>query len=195
MTTTLPFLKLFNSENNYFDQPREVLQVNREHIRTYLRDMKGYNKAQVSQYLAAYDYFVCFPLDFDGATMTEDLPDIGKLELCAMLHDYLYINFNCSGNFLYRWRVDKLFRNEMTRQNKGSWHRTVRFVLLVWAAFPHTPYTYLFKKRKMTYGQKISVDGILTVLNQQFPRLWHKEFRNEITFVVSLIILFTFILI
>ncbi len=193
MTTSLPFLKLFNSENNYFDQPREVLQVNREHIRQYLTNMKRYNSAQVSIYLGAYDYFVNFPLEFDGATMTEDLPDIGRLELCAMLHDYLYINYNCAGNLAYRWRVDQLFRNEMHRQHKGSWHRTVRFILLVIASFPHTPYCWLFKRRKMNHCEKISVDGILTVLNHKFPRIWWKEFKGEISFVIALIFLFTFI--
>lgn len=194
MNTNIPFLKLFNSSNSYFDNPIDYLTLNRQKVKIYLQGIKNYTEGQTKIYLAAYDYFVANPLEFDGATATEDLYDIDNLELASMLHDYLYIKYNCAGSIRYRLLSDKLFRKEMQRMNKSSWNRGYRFLALLSILFIHTPYSWLIKARRMSTGEKINVDGLLTVLNYQTPKKWHQEFRGEIIWLVIFIVSLIFII-
>lgn len=184
--------RLFNSTNNYFRQEASVLQANRSKVKYYFEEIKAYEPHQTQIYLKAYDYFVAFPEDFDGATMTEDLNDIPGLELAAMLHDYLYVNFNASGNIRNRLLADKLFRSEMKRMGKSTWNTGARFVLLLFIFLPHMVYSHMFQDRIMTEKQKEKVSSYYHILiGQPIERPWHKEFRGEIT--VSLIIILSII--
>lgn len=181
------FIGIFKSENSYFDQSDAKLSVNREKIRRFLSEMKGYSSAQINYYLTAYDYFQVNKLHYDGATMTEDLCDIENLELCSMLHDWMYIHLKTSGNLKYRLLSDKLFRSEMSRMRKSSWNRGYRFVALLIISLLHTPWSWLVKNRRMTRSQRIAFDGMYTTLYSKTPKVWYKEFWREILWIVILI--------
>jgi hypothetical protein len=183
-------LQIFQSSNNYFRQDPAILKANRKKVDEYLF-LKGYELIQRDIYLMAYDYFTYFPEDFDGATMTEDLPDIENLELAAMLHDYLYIKPNASGSFKYSWIADKLMRLEMRKMNKSSWNTGVRFVLLLLKAPFFVPFTYLFKGRRMDAENKALVNGIFLKLQNRVPQVWHKEYRGELTWTFIVLVVAT----
>lgn len=180
-------LRLFQSSNNYFRQDPFRLKENRKKVDEYLT-LKGYELSQRDEYLKAYDHMTYFPEDFDGATMTEDLPDIENLELGAMLHDYLYIRFNGSGSFKYSWIADKLLRLEMRRMGKSSWNTGTRFVLLILKAPFFVPYTYLFKHRRMKRADKDNIQRIFEKLQYRKPEVWYKEYCAELTWTVIVVV-------
>jgi hypothetical protein len=158
-------LQIFQSSSNYFHQDSAILSENRKNIDLYLQ-LKDYSLQQRAIYLKAYDYFVQYPLHYDGATMTEDLFDVAGLELASMLHDYLYIEYNVAGNYRYRLMADKLFRREMRKMNKSTWNGGARYVLLLIASFvfQHTAYSYLFKNRRMSLRDKGRMEGVYEIL-------------------------------
>lgn len=176
----MKLLQIFRSSNNYFRQDPFNLKENRKKVDEFLT-LKGYELSERAEYLKAYDHMTYFPEDFDGATMTEDLPDIENLELAAMLHDYLYIRFKASGSFKYSWICDKLMRLEMKRQGKSSWNTGVRFVLLLLKAPFFVPYTYIFKGRRMRPEDRAQVTRIFKMLQDRQPKVWHQEYRGELT--------------
>lgn len=178
-------LNIFSSSNRFFYQSLHVLTENRKNVDLFLQ-LKGYELSERSIYLKAYDHMVQFPHDFNGASMTEDLPDIGSLELAAMLHDYLYINFKVSGSFKYSWWADKLLRLEMRRMGKSSWNTGTRMVLLILKAPFFVPFTYLFKNRRMNDYDKTKMEIVYSSLNLVEPKVWYREFKGELTW--SLII-------
>ena len=179
-------LRLFHSSNNYFRQDPFKLKQNRKKVDEFLT-LKGYELSQRDEYLKAYDHMTYFPEDFDGATMTEDLPDIENLELAAMLHDYLYIRYKASGSFKYSWICDKLMRLEMKRQGKSSWNTGARFVLLILKAPFFVPYTYLLKGRRMRPEDRQAIIRIFDQLHYRKPKVWHKEFRGELTWTAIIV--------
>lgn len=149
------------SSNRYFYQDSSILREDRRSVDLYLQ-LKGYTLEQRDIYLKAYDYFVFHPEQFDGATMTEDLFDIGRLELGAMLHDYLYISFGASASFRYTWLADKLLRSEMGRMNKSTWNTGVRFFLLLIKTPCFVPYCYLKGRRMVRHADFHTIYNTLT---------------------------------
>lgn len=122
----LPFLK---SKNDYFQQDKRTLTKKWTKVYNYLT-IKGYSFDEIKPYRRAYFYFVFFPHQFDGATMTEDLRDFMNLELDAMLHDFHYIAFNVSSSYKLTQQADKLMCDQMLRKGKSSWNTGARRVLL-----------------------------------------------------------------
>lgn len=180
-------LQIFRSSNNFFRQDPFRLKEKRKNVDEYLV-LKGYELSERAEYLKAYDHMTYFPEDFDGATMTEDLPDIDNLELAALLHDYLYIRFKASGSFKYSWIADKLMRLEMRRMGKSSWNTGVRFVLLLLKAPFFVPYTFLFKGRRMRPDDKEQIHRIFQTLQCREPKKWHQEYRGELTWTAIFIL-------
>lgn len=185
--------RIFQSSNNYFRQDPFILKENRKKVDEYLV-LKGYELSERDFYIRAYDHFIYFPEDFDGATMTEDLPDIENLELAAMLHDYIYVKYKASGSFKYSWISDRLMRMEMRRMGKSSWNTGVRFVLLIFKAPFFVPYTYFFQGRKMVEADRIMINRIFNTLQQRMPRVWYKEFQGELTWAgIVILVLVSYI--
>lgn len=174
----MKLLRLFKSSSTYFLQNPATLAENRKRVYTYLF-WKGYSEEEIRIYQHAYDYFVNNPTHFDGATMTEDLFDIDSLELAAMLHDFMYIQFAASGSFKYTWLADKLMRTEMRRMNKSTWNTGVRFVLLILKSPFFVPYTYIFKNRRMTDFDRDIFEEVFKTLFKRSPHPWYKEFEGE----------------
>jgi hypothetical protein len=189
MQTNIPILKLFNNTENYFDQTDKVLEENREKIIFYLEQIKNYSESQTAVYLKAYDYFCIFKFDYDNTTATEELYDMGRLELCTMLQKYLYVYLNCTGNFKYRLLADKIYRKEMARMGKSSWNRRIRFGFLLVTSLFSTPWSYFIKEKKMDM-----MEGYFAMLNNKMPRAWHKEFKRELSWIVVLILSLIFII-
>ena len=180
--------KLFNSSSSYFHQDNETLATGRRNLVKYL-GIKGYERDEITLYKKAYDYFVANPAEYDGATMTEDLCDLPGLDLDAMLHDWIYIVYNASGNYRYIWMADKLMREEMKRKGKSTINAGLRFVLLALKTLLFYPaYSYLFKKRRMSLDDKSAFEWIYRILINKNPERWYKEYRGELTWV-SIIIL------
>lgn len=145
----------YKSNNNYFKKPAITHKLNRGKVKYYLEEIKGYSPAQANIYLAAYDYFVINPEEFDGATMTEDLCDVKGLELTAMLHDYLYIALNASASLHFIRLADKLFFQEMKRMDKSSWNLGYRKFALWCVRRYWVWFCVKFKYRKMTIDNQI----------------------------------------
>lgn len=147
-------LSFITSENDYFTQTHDVLLFNWDIFTDYLK-IKGYSTDEIEVYKKAYLYFMDNPLDFDGATMTEDLYDVFRLDLDAMLHDFYYVEYNVSASYIYTRMVDDLFFIETRRKNKSSWNAVARRVLLrlkSWVGF-HL-YVKHVLKRVMTQEHK-----------------------------------------
>lgn len=192
MKITLPPIlarihRLFNSHSDFFYKSPHVLSGIRRNVDSFLT-LKGYESYQRSFYLVAFDYMRDNPQHFDGATMTEDLPDVEGLELAALLHDYIYVQHNASGSFKFSWMADKLMRSEMRRMGKSSWNTGARFVLLILKAPFFVPYTYFFKGRRMSDKNKFAVEHTYSSLTTEWPRPWYKEFKGELTWSVILLI-------
>jgi hypothetical protein len=108
---------MFGSKNIYFRQSAERLIIGKKDMINYLAD-KGYDDSQIDVYIEAYTYFVNNPDDFDGATLVKDFYDLFKLDLDAMLHDYLYIKYNAGTSFKYKKMTDMLFLHGMIKKSK-----------------------------------------------------------------------------
>jgi hypothetical protein len=122
------------SKNSFFKQPKEVLESKRQDVETLLK-IKGFDS---SIYLEAYNYFCENKLDFDGATIVKDLPDIPNLDLNAMVHDYRYIlQFGVFRKFRWDWE----YYQGMNDLGKG--YRTGRFIVLLLSSIFFTPYKSL----------------------------------------------------
>lgn len=186
-------LQILRSSNNFFRQDSFRLKELRKDVDAFLQ-LKRYELNQRDFYLRAYDHMSYFPEDFNGASMTEDLPDIDNLELAALGHDYLYIRHKVSGNFKYSWIADKLMRLEMKKMGKSSWNTGARFVLLLLKAPFFVPYTYIFKGRRMRSEDKAQVKLYFKILQCRPPKAWYKEYRGELTWTAIIISLIFFLL-
>lgn len=185
---------LFTSYSGYFLQGKEILAEERKRIDLYLQ-LKGYDLSQRAIYLRAFDYFSMFPEEFDGATMTEDLCDLPGIDLDAMLHDWLYIAYNVAGNYYYIWLADKLIRAEMRKKGKSTINGGLRFVLLtVKTLLLYPAASYLFRGRRMTRELKVEVASIYRTLATGIPKPWHKEYRGEIGWSLTIVSLLTYII-
>lgn len=106
---------------------------------------KAYSVGQIIIYEKAFDYFVENKTQFDGATIVKDLKDVGGLDLDAMLHDYMYIVYNCRSNFYTKWYCDKLYAVQIERKGKGEWSAWSRFIGLTITSIVWVPYASLKK--------------------------------------------------
>ena len=147
-------MKLTTSTNDYFSKTAVKLLDNWITIQAYLF-LKGYDSLEIKVYKKAYDYFSKNPLDFDGATMTEDLCDLYNLDLDAMIHDYFYIVYNVSSSYNYMALADALFYHETLRKGKSSWNAGFRRFLLKLKSFlGFSMYSRLIMKRVFTEQNK-----------------------------------------
>ena len=108
---------MFWSKDNTFRKTKIELDVLRKNIKAYLH-IKERKMSDISDYLAAFDYFRKQPNKFDGATIVKDLVDIGELDLDAMVHDYDYIH-GANRNFIKKWKADIKYIKNMERNGKG----------------------------------------------------------------------------
>lgn len=123
---SIPFV---NSTNDYFQKDKHTLIINWGVVNDYLITQE-YAIQEIGVYKKAYDYFIDYPQNFDGATMTEDLKDVFNLDLDAMLHDFFYIKYNVSSSYKYTQIADDIFYVETIRKGKSSWNAGARRMLL-----------------------------------------------------------------
>ena len=144
---------MLGSKSKYFYQPAEDLKLNRIKLITYL-EINDYSLLEINIYCKAFDYFCENPSHFDGATIVKDLYHIPRLDINAMLHDYLYILFKVSANWYVRYYADWLYAKEMERNYKGilSW---ANFSLLILTYPFWTPYMYLIKGKRCTKEDRL----------------------------------------
>lgn len=135
---------MFGSKNSFFKQPKEVLENKRSEVESLLK-FKGYLPIEISIYLKAYDYFCINTLEFDGATIVNDLNDIIDLDLDAMLHDYHYVYYKVGTSFRNKWRADQIYMINQIRKGKGLYSSISRFIGLTISSIFFVPYTK-FKK-------------------------------------------------
>lgn len=149
-------LSFINSKSDYFHQTKEVLIYNWSVFTVYLK-IKGYSEVETKIYEKAYLYFIDHPDHFDGATMTEDLYDVFRLDLDAMLHDFYYINHKVSASYKYTQMADQLFFKETLRKNKSTWNAGARkFLLKLKSVLGFNLYVKYALKRIMTEEHKKS---------------------------------------
>ena len=165
-------VNLFKSHSDFFirkglskEGRLQALSEDRRIVFEHLTRTWKYKAVEAYIYLQAYDYFVQNPNEFDGATLTEDMPDIPNLDLDAMLHDYLYVALNASADWDYMVKADELFKKEMYRRQKSSWNSWYRNSAL----YLKTPF-FLFKAkhlkgRRITGEDKKELDRIFRTLS------------------------------
>lgn len=135
---------MFGSKNNFFKQTKKVLDRKRFEVESLLK-FKGYLPIEISIYLTAYDYFCINTLDFDGATIVNDLDDIPELDLDAMLHDYQYLYYKVGASFRNKWRSDRIYMVNQIRKGKGQYSSISRFIGLTILSIFFVPYTKIKK--------------------------------------------------
>lgn len=138
LAITFYFLK--KSKSSFFLQDENTLNVYENDMYTLLV-LKGRTKAEIKQYMDAFDFFRNFTTKFDGATIVKDLCDLPKLDLDAMVHDYeclIGANRNLIKWFKSAWNY---FEN-MRKNGKGN--QIFRFVLLCFIGPFFVPYCALF---------------------------------------------------
>lgn len=113
---------MLGSRSNYFIKPELQLRQNRLSV-IYCLESWGYNRHQIDIYLKAFDYFCEFPKKFDGATIVKDAHDLPGLDLDAMLHDYMYIVYECAASLNMKWYCDWVYAKMMEKKGKSylSW--------------------------------------------------------------------------
>lgn len=117
------------SRNDFFNQSKRILDSKRQEVYDLLK-IKGYNVFEIRKYITAYDYFCDNPTRFDGATVVKDLHDLPKLDLDAMLHDYVYIVEKAGNNFKSKHKADWHYAKGMERKGKGQYSAYSRFIAL-----------------------------------------------------------------
>lgn len=87
------------SKSTYFIQQKSKLEDNRKLLLEYLK-LKGINSYIIARINIAYLWFCQIENKhrYDGATWSQDLYDIDRLDAKAMFHDYLYIYLNAYGS-------------------------------------------------------------------------------------------------
>lgn len=137
---------MLGSESRFFFSDEDTLEKTREVMVNFLKLHKT-NPEVINIYIKAYNYFIKNPSRFDGATILKDVKIIPGLDIWAMLHDYMYINFNVAVNWKYKFISDKIYSEEMERIGL-SWEVTwVRFGLLLITHLLFTPYEIIRGKR------------------------------------------------
>ena len=134
---------MFGSKNDFFKQSIKQLTRARNDVKELL-SLKDRSQKDISKYIQAFDYFVCSPNDYDGATIVKDLVDVRYgnmyLDLDAMLHDFEYI-MGANKSFRKKWRSDIDYIKNMELNGKGI--RVFRFALLTLIGVVFVPYSIL----------------------------------------------------
>lgn len=126
------------SRNDFFKQERSVLMDKRERLVSVLLD---FNVMDIDRFLLAYDYFVEFPEDFDGATIVKDLDTIYNLDAPAMVHDFEYLINQVWKSPVKKFKADIQYSKDMERTGKHPVIAYFRGFLLIIS----TPIYYLLK--------------------------------------------------
>jgi len=140
---------------NFFNESLEILLYKRNLLIQVLTDYE-FSENSILNFLEAFDYFIVFPGKFDGATIVRDSYLIKELDLCAMVHDYMYVKYNLPVNFKHKIKAD-IFYCKLLRKFNISWWSVwvVRFLGLLIS----TPFYGLYKKVK--YNQTHSLQNSL----------------------------------
>lgn len=148
-----------SSKNNYFKQSKQALEQGHKEMLQFL-DIKDFTADQIGVFEDAYNYFRNYPRGYDGATASQDLEDVKGLELGAMLHDYLYLQFNCYASRKYMKKADQLLRVVMELTHKSGFEISKRMFLLFLLRGFYPFYQRNFIGRKMTKDNKMKMDVI-----------------------------------
>lgn len=132
---------MFWSRNNTFYKNRGQLVVIKNNLISLLY-LKNRSYKDIKKYEEAFDYFIEYPYQFDGATIVKDLNDLPNFDLDAMLHDYQYIK-GANKDFGKKWKADFEYIKNMEKNGKGI--RIFRLILLTLTGLLFVPYCKLFK--------------------------------------------------
>lgn len=136
------------SQSTFFNQPPERLKVYRKVLLQVLK-LRGYDHFQSHAFAKAYDYFCTSPDDYDGATASQDLYDFARLEIAAMLHDYLYIVLRANSDLPSARLADAVMVSVMKTFAKSGAEITWRRVRLWIVRRPFVAYNrYVMGKRQ-----------------------------------------------
>lgn len=153
---------MLGSNCTYFQQNKEVLEVNRADMVLFLR-LKGYSDTEIKIYLKSYDYFCTEINEFDGATIVKDLIDFRGLDLDAMLHDYHYIVYRAATSFESKFKADWIYAKGQERKGKGQYSAFSRFIGLTIIGIAFVPYAYL-KRGKRNWFDKFRINEDYRIL-------------------------------
>lgn len=131
------YIKMKNSNSNFFYQDKKVLDIKRQLMMQVLAD-KGYSSSERRIFNMAFKFFMDNPERFDGATIVGDNYTIEGLSATAMKHDYNCIFLDRKSLKKYvqcRLIVDKFYRDDLIRVKRKYWINkltsNVMFVFLI----------------------------------------------------------------
>lgn len=134
---------MLGSKSDFFKQsPSELIRCKNDMLEV-LR-LLNRSDEDILLYLDAYNYFICNPNKFDGATIVRDLyllryPDV-KLDVDAMLHDYEYLT-GANKDFKKKHEADLRYFNNMRKNGKGI--QLFRLISLIITGIFFVPYNKL----------------------------------------------------
>jgi hypothetical protein len=133
---------MIKSKNDFFKKDKyQLLSLKMEVYK--LLFIKRRNHKEILEYLEAFDYFIQHPDKYDGATIVQDLCDIPRLDLDAMLHDYEYIVNGANRDFVKKWKSDLKYIQYMQKNGKGL--RIIRMIALTLIGIVYVPYNLIIK--------------------------------------------------
>lgn len=149
---------MLGSKNNFFSQDKITLSEKRKELEYLISVLWNRDTFVKEMYLEIYDFFCENPKEFDGATIVKDLCIIKGLDTSAMLHDYMYLNYNVASSYKYKWKADLLYALEMQRGGGAAYSTWSRFIgLTIFGGIFFTPFK-IFKGKKMNKNDKLSFD-------------------------------------
>ena len=149
------------STNYFFTQDAKTLNQYRIVVGRYLV-IKDFTPEQIKYILDMYDMMVANPSAYDGATASQDLYDVGKLEIGAMYHDGLYAFFKAHTSRKYMKMADVVMREIMRKTNKAGIEYKWRMFRLWWLRGPYPLYQRWIKRRRMNVYDKQYVRAVYT---------------------------------
>jgi hypothetical protein len=155
---------MINSTNNFFtSNTPEQLSIKRNELLWFLKHNKRFNLSYIEGVMIAYDYFCINRTKFDGATIVTDLYDFYNIEISALVHDYIYLEFNVASHLPSKRRADRLYGNMLFDFNNDK--ETIRIaktrVLGLWFSSYHFWLYNRIKNGKMTNQQKIDFNNYI----------------------------------
>jgi len=151
------------STNDFFQRDYDELYRDRQQLSKLLK-IRCFSLNYISAILEAYDFFVINKNDFDGATLLQDLYDYKNLDLKALVHDYIYLKFNCASSYTYKKKADNLFAKMHSHFHNGDLERITRRTGLGISTTPFLIFNIL-KKGVMKKEQKNTMDLYLIKFN------------------------------
>lgn len=155
---------MINSTNNFFtSNTPEQLSIKRNELLCILKYKKRFNLSYIDGVIIAYDYFCINRTQFDGATLVPDLYDFYDIEISALVHDYIYLEFNVASHLPSKRRADRLYGNMLLDFNDDK--ETIRIAktrkLGLWiSSYAHWFYNQI-KRGKMTNQKKIEFNNYI----------------------------------